>query len=126
MQGLHGFTLGSARWLMSWATSSGSLLEREVKGKVWTRVSTGPLLTPGSSSFRDLIEVRTLLGGSGLIRIGVRCPCVEVRTPTIHIGMCCLSLPRGALWPAHAVGSGTILRVAWGLKASRPLVGFSD
>ena len=33
--------------------------------------------------------------------------------PTIHTGMCCLFLPRGALWPAHAVGSGAVLRVAW-------------
>jgi hypothetical protein len=104
---------GLARWLMSWATSSGSPPEREVKGKAWTRVSTGPLLTPESSSFRDLAEVRTLLGGSGRIRIGVRCPSVEVRTPTIHTGMCCLFLPRGALWPAHAVGLGAVLRVAW-------------
>jgi hypothetical protein len=32
---------------------------------------------PGSSSFRDLAEVRTLLGGSGLIRIWVRCPSVR-------------------------------------------------
>jgi hypothetical protein len=54
---------------MSWATSSGSPPEREVKGKAWTHVSTGPLLTPGPSSFRGLAEVRTLLGGSGLIRI---------------------------------------------------------
>jgi hypothetical protein len=44
---------------MSWATSSGSLPEREVEGKARTRVSTGPLLTPGSSSFRDLAEVWT-------------------------------------------------------------------
>jgi hypothetical protein len=27
-------------------------------------------------------------------------------------GMCCLSLPRGALWPAHVVGSSAVLRVA--------------
>jgi hypothetical protein len=24
----------------------------------------------------------------------------------IHTGMCCLFLPCGTLWPAHAVGSG--------------------
>jgi hypothetical protein len=86
MQGLHGFTSGSARWFMSWATSSGSPPEREVKGKAWTRVSTGPLLTLGSSSLRDLAEVRTLLGGSELIRIGVRCPSVEVQTPRYILG----------------------------------------
>jgi hypothetical protein len=33
--------------------------------------------------------------------------------PTIHTGMCCLFLPHGTLWPAHAVGSGVVLRVAW-------------
>jgi hypothetical protein len=66
---------------MSWATSSGSLPEREVKGKAWTRVSTGPLLTPGSSSSHDLAEVQTLLGGLGLMRIGVQRPSVEVRIP---------------------------------------------
>jgi hypothetical protein len=27
-------------------------------------------------------------------------------------GMCCLFLPRGAFWPAHAVGSGVVHRVA--------------
>jgi hypothetical protein len=75
-----------ARWLMSWATSSGSLPEREVKGKAWTRVSTGPLLTLVSSSFRGLARVWTLLGGSGLIRIGVRCPSVEVQTPRYTLG----------------------------------------
>jgi hypothetical protein len=79
--GADGFTSGLARWLMSWATSSGSPPEREVKGKAWTRVSTGPLFTPGSSSSWDLAEVRTLLGGSRLMHIGVRCPSVEVRIP---------------------------------------------
>jgi hypothetical protein len=44
---------------MSWATSSGSLPEREVEGKARTRVSTGPLHTPGSFSFRDPAGVRT-------------------------------------------------------------------
>jgi hypothetical protein len=86
MQGLHDFTSGSARWLMSWATSSGSPPEQEVKSKAWTRVNIGPLLTPGSSLFRDLAEVRTLLGGSGLICIGVRCSSVEVRTPRYILG----------------------------------------
>jgi hypothetical protein len=40
--------------------------------------------------------------------IGVRCPSVGIRTYWVW----CLSLPRGALWPAHLVGSGTVLRVA--------------
>jgi hypothetical protein len=33
--------------------------------------------------------------------------------PVIHPGMYNLSLPRGAFRPAHVVGSGAILRVAW-------------
>jgi hypothetical protein len=31
----------------------------------------------------------------------------------MHPVMYYLSLPRGALRPAHAVGSGAVLRVAW-------------
>jgi hypothetical protein len=69
----------------------GSPPEREVKGKAWTRVSTGPLLTPGSSSSRDLAEVRTLLGGPRLMRIGVQCPSVEVRIPRYILG--CVVFP---------------------------------
>jgi hypothetical protein len=128
MQGLHDFMSGSARWLISWATSSGSPPEREVKGKAWTRVSTGPLLTLGSSSFQDLAEVRTLLGGSGRIRIGVRCPSVEVQTPRYILGcvvFSCHVAPFGlpmrwgqapsSVWPGdvawvrrlHAVEEGT-------------------
>jgi hypothetical protein len=30
----------------------------------------------------------------------------------MYIGVRCPSLPRGALWPAHPVGSGAVLRVA--------------
>jgi hypothetical protein len=40
--------------------------------------------------------------------IGVRCPSVGSGLTE----MWCLSLPRGALWPAHLVGSGAVLRVA--------------
>jgi hypothetical protein len=108
MQGLHGFTPNPAQWLMSWATSSGSPSEREVKGKAWIRVSTGPLLTPGSSSFRDLAEVRTLLGGSVLIRTGVRCPSVEVQTPR-YIQGC-------VVFPCHVAPFGLPMR--WGQAPS--------
>jgi hypothetical protein len=129
MSGLHGFTSGSVRWLMSWATSSESPPEQEVKGKAWTRVSTGPLLTPGSSSSRDLAKVRTLLGGFELICIGVRCPSVEVRTPrfilgcvvfSYHVAPFGLSMRWGqapsSAWPGdvalvrrlHAVEEGTL------------------
>jgi hypothetical protein len=33
--------------------------------------------------------------------------------PTMHPGMYYLSSPRGALRPAHVVGSGAALRVTW-------------
>ena len=52
---------------MSWAISSGSLPEREVEGKARTRVSTGPLLILGSSSFQDPAEVRTYPGAPDLL-----------------------------------------------------------
>jgi hypothetical protein len=51
---------------MSWDTSSGSPPEREVEGKARTRVSTGPLLTPGPFSFPDPAEVRTYLEAPAL------------------------------------------------------------
>jgi hypothetical protein len=44
--------------------SSGSLPKRGAWGKAWTRVSTGPLLMPGSSPSRDLAKAWTLLGGT--------------------------------------------------------------
>jgi hypothetical protein len=47
---------------MSWATSSGSPPEQDVKGKAQTRVSTGPLLIPGFSSFWDPARVQTSRG----------------------------------------------------------------
>jgi hypothetical protein len=108
MEGLHDFTSGSARWLMSWAISSGSPPERVVKGKAWTRVSPGPLLMPGSSSFRDLAEVQTLLGGSKLIRIEVRFPSVEVQTPRYILGC--------VVFPCHVAPFGLPMR--WGQAPS--------
>jgi hypothetical protein len=42
-----------------WATSSGSPPEREVEGRARTRVGTGPLHIPRSSSFRDPAGVWT-------------------------------------------------------------------
>jgi hypothetical protein len=108
MQGLHGFTSGLARWLMSWATSSASPPEREVKGVAWTRVSTGPPLTSGPSSFRDLAEVRTLLGGSELICIGVWCPSMEVRIPRFILGC--------VLFSCHTASFG--LPIQWGQASS--------
>jgi hypothetical protein len=44
--------------------SSGSLPERGAQGRAWTRVSTGPLLKPGSSPSRDLAKAWALLRGT--------------------------------------------------------------
>jgi hypothetical protein len=92
------------------------------------RVSTGPLLKPGSSLSRDLAKARTLLGGTWGLPEGPDMPSWELRActhrgpasycggqdPMMHPGMYYLSLPRGAFRPAHAVGSGAVLRVTWG------------
>jgi hypothetical protein len=51
---------------MSWATSSESPPEWEVEGKARTRVSTEPLHTPGSFSFRDPAGVWTYPEAPGL------------------------------------------------------------
>jgi hypothetical protein len=51
---------------MSWATSSGSPPVREVESKARTRVSTGPLHTPRSFSFRNPAGVRTYPGAPDL------------------------------------------------------------
>jgi hypothetical protein len=94
---------------------------------VWTRAGTGPLLLPGSSSYRDLAEARTLLGGTWSLPEGPGMPSWELRThtyrgpvslcggpdPSMHPGEYYLSLPRGAPRPAHVVGSGAALRVTW-------------
>jgi hypothetical protein len=103
--------------------SSGSLPERGAQGRAGTRVSTGPLLKPGSSPSR----VRALLGGTWGLPEGPDMPSWELRTcthrgpvsycggpdPMMHPGMYYLSLPRGAFRPAHVVGSGAVLRVTW-------------
>jgi hypothetical protein len=100
--------------------SSGSLPERGAQGRAWTRVSTGPLLKSGSSPSRHVPCRGPYLEGPGM-------PFWELRTcthrgpvsycrgpdPVIHPGMYYLSLPRGAFRPAHAVGSGAVLRVTW-------------
>jgi hypothetical protein len=93
----------------------------------WTRASTGPLLMPGSSPSRDLAKDWILLGGTWGPPEGPDMPFWELRTctyrgpvslcggpgPMMHRGMYYFSLPRGALRPAHVVGSGAVLRVAW-------------
>jgi hypothetical protein len=105
--------------------SSVFLPERGVQGRAWTRVSTGPLLKPGSSPSRDLAKAQTLLGGTWGLPKGPVMPYWEPRTcmhrgpvpycggpdPMMHPGIYYLPLPRGAFRPAHVVGSGAVLRV---------------
>jgi hypothetical protein len=107
--------------------SSGFLPERGAQGRAWTRVSTGPLLKPGSSPSRDLAKARTLLGGTWGLPEGPDMPSWEPRTcmhrgpvsycggpdPMMHPGMYYLPLPCGAFRPAHVVGLGAVLRVTW-------------
>jgi hypothetical protein len=132
-----GLTSGPARWLMSRATShavaAGLCPERGAQGRAWTRVSTGPLLKPGSSLSRDLAKARTLLGGTWGLPEGPDMPSWELRActhrglasycgdpdPMMHPGMYYLSLPRGAFRPAHAVGSGAVLHVTWGRRTCK-------
>ena len=91
----------------------------------WTRASTEPSLASGSPSSQGLAKARTLLGGTP--REGPDMSSWELRTrtyrgpvslcggpdPSMHPGKYYLSLPRGGPRPAHVVGSGAALRVAW-------------
>jgi hypothetical protein len=100
--------------------------QRGAQGKAWTRASTGPLLMPGSFSSRDLANAQTLLGGGLGPSQGIRRAFLGLWTctyrgpvsfyggpdPTMNTGMYYLSLPRGALEPAHVVGLGAILHAA--------------
>jgi hypothetical protein len=102
------------------------------QGMAWTRASTGPLLIPGFLLPRVLAVVRTSLGGtkgpsegpglpsweSRIVIVGPDCAYrgqVFIRgglDQMMHPGVHHLPLPRGAPRPAHAVGSGAILRAA--------------
>jgi hypothetical protein len=65
--------------------SSGSLPERGAQGRAWTRVSTEPLLKPGSSPSRDLAKARTLLGGNWGLPEGPDMPSWKLRTCTHRV-----------------------------------------
>jgi hypothetical protein len=89
---------------MSWATSSGSPPEQDVKGKAQARVSTGPLLIPGFS-FWDPARVRT---SRGLRTFMYRGP----------VSLCgSLNLLRCVVSPCHVAPFGLPMR--WG-QASFP------
>ena len=86
MQGLHGFLSGSARKLMSWATSSGSPLEREAKARPAHVSAPDPYTHQGSSRSGTLLEFGLTRRLRTCMHIGVWCPSVEVRTPRYILG----------------------------------------
>jgi hypothetical protein len=114
MQGLHDFSSGLARWLMSWATSSGSPPEREVEGKARTRVSTGPLHTQGSSSFRDPAGVWTYLEAPDLYVYRGPVSFCGVRTYRDVVSLLATWRPLARLtWWGQAPSSAWLGDVAW-------------
>src|SRR5688572_21765032 len=113
MQRLHGFrdlTSGSARWLMSRATSHAAAAGLCLSGERWAR--PGHVPAPDPYSCRGPPRPRALLSTGPLLM-----PSWELWTctyrgpvslcggpdPMMHPGMYYLSLPRGALRPAHVV-----------------------
>jgi hypothetical protein len=108
MQGLHGFTSGSARWLTSWATSSGPSPTQGAEIKACTRVSTGPLHTP-RSLFRDPAGVQTYPGAPDLY---------VYRGPVTFRGGPVL-LRHGA-FPRHVTPFGLPIRWSWARSSARP------
>jgi hypothetical protein len=132
MQGLHDFSSGLARWLMSWATSSGSSPEREVVSKARTRVSTGPLHTPRSFSFRDPTGVWTypgaldlyiyrgpvsFCGGPDLLRCGPF-PC--------HVAPFGLPIRWGQAWSSAWLGDVTWVRCLHAVGEGTPDLGYQQ
>jgi hypothetical protein len=134
----RGLTSGSARWLMSRASShvaaAGLRLSGErshaVQGLDTCQHRT--LTYAGVPLSRDLAVVRTLLGGTWGPSEGPSMPSWVSRTviegpgcvyrglvflhggpdPMIHSGVYHLPLPRGAPRPVHMVGSGAVLHAA--------------
>jgi hypothetical protein len=96
------YVMGHKQRVSSWAGSG---------GEARTRVSAGPLHTPGSFSLRDPAGVRTYPKAPDSC-VGVRCHYVRSGLT----GVWCFSLPRGVLWPAHPAGSGAVLHAARGRR----------
>jgi hypothetical protein len=131
MQRLHGFrghTSGSARWLISRAPSHTAVAGLLLSGERMARPGHVPAPDPYSCrgspvsgpcrgsdlTRRDLGPIR----GTRHALFGV--PDCTYRGPVslcggpdsmMHPGVYYLFSPRGALRPAHAVGSGAVLRV---------------
>jgi hypothetical protein len=133
MQRLHscmGLTSGSARWLMSRATSHAAAAGFRLNGERRARL--------GHVSALDLCLCRGPLRPGTLLRPGPHSggggnmPPRELRTrthrgpvflcggldPTTLPGMYYPSSPRGALRPTHVVGSSAALHVTWRRRTS--------
>jgi hypothetical protein len=126
-----GLTLGSVHWPMSrassHATAVGLRLSRE------RRARPGHVSVPDRCSRRGPLRLGTslrcgpYLGGPGVLPRDPSCllgsprlVCTEGLVPygggpdsMMHPAVYHLSSPRGALRPAHVVGSGATLRVTW-------------
>jgi hypothetical protein len=125
-----GLSSSSAHWLMSRATSHAAAASLCLSGK--RRARSGHVPAPDPYSCRGPPRPGILprsgpysegpgayprdpacpLGSSGLVRIGVRCPSMEVRTHRCTLG--------SIIFPCHVVAldlpmwwGGAALRVAW-------------
>jgi hypothetical protein len=100
---LYGLTSGSARWLMSRATSHAAAASFRLSGK--HRARPGHVSTPVPCLCRGPLRPRTLLrpgphsgdptcllGSSRLVLTGVWCSSAEVQTQWCFLG--CIILPR--------------------------------
>jgi hypothetical protein len=126
-----GLTSGSARWLMSWATSHAAAVGLRLSGERRARPGHVPALDPyscrGPPRPGTLLRPGPYSEGPGAHPRDPTCLLCELRTctyrgpvslcgcpdPTTHPGVYYLFLPCGALRPAHVVGLGVVLRVAW-------------
>jgi hypothetical protein len=126
-----GLTSGSTRWLMSRATShaaaAGLRLSGERRAKPGHVSAPDPCLCRGPPRPGTLLrsEPRSggpgihsgdpacLLGSSGLVPHRGPVFLCGGPDPTVLPRMYYPSSPRGALMPAHVVGSGAALRVTW-------------
>jgi hypothetical protein len=110
-----GLTSGSACWLTLWATSHAAAAGFRLSGK--RRARPGPVSAPDPCSCRGPLRLGTLLGpgpysgGPDMSPRELRARIHRGPDPTVLPGTYYPSSPRGALRPAHVVGSGAALRV---------------
>jgi hypothetical protein len=115
---------GSARWLMSRATShavaAGFRLSGERRARPGHVSALDPCLCQGPLRLGTLLRPGPHSGGPDMSPRELRArahrgsvlPCGG-SDPTVLPGMYYPSSPCGALRPAHVVGSGAVLRVTW-------------